>query len=115
LHVELEHTDGQVRIVVRGELDLASAPALEEQLARAEEMAAPVIVVDLRELDFMDSTGLHVLLKAHQRTSKRGGQFVLVKGSRQIERLLRLTGVDERLTIVDSPEDVGPAGAATDS
>lgn len=106
LHVEVKVTDGLFALAVSGELDLASAPVLEEQLKRADEAEASVVLVDLRELDFMDSTGLHVVLKAHKRARERGRRFVLVRGSKQIERLLSLTGVDEKLTIVDSPEDV---------
>lgn len=109
LRVEVHVRDDLVLVAVDGELDLASSPVLAEQLARAEEIDAATVLVDLRKLDFMDSTGLHILLKAHRRAQELGRRFVLVRGSRQIERLLKLTGVDEKLAIVDSPEDL-PAG-----
>ncbi|MBV9796438.1 MAG: STAS domain-containing protein [Solirubrobacterales bacterium] len=106
LRVQVQVQDGLILLAVSGELDLASAPMLAEQLQRADEVDADVVLVDLRELDFMDSTGLHLLLKAHKRAQELGRRFVLVKGNKQIERLLSLTGVDEKLVIVDSPEEL---------
>jgi anti-anti-sigma factor len=54
----------------------------------------------------MDSTGLSVLVKAHQRAEESGKRFALVKGSQQVQRLLSLTGVAQRLTVVDAPEQL---------
>ncbi len=106
LRVEVQVQDGLILLAVSGELDLASAPMLAEQLERADELDAGVVIIDLRELDFMDSTGLHLLLKAHKRAQELGRRFVLVKGNKQIERLLSLTGVDEKLVIVDTPQEL---------
>ena len=93
-------------IVVSGELDLASGPALEDELARVCATGIELLVLDLRELEFMDSTGLSILVKANQRAADAGRRFGLVKGSRQVQRLLDLTGVAERLTLVDAPEQL---------
>jgi anti-anti-sigma factor len=106
LRVDVQVQDRLILLAVSGELDLASTPVLAEQLERADEQNAGMVVVDLRELDFMDSTGLHLLLKAHTRAQELGRRFVLVRGNKQIERLLSLTGVDEKLVIVDSPEEL---------
>ena len=89
-----------------GELDLASSPALERELDRALQPATHQIILDLRELEFMDSTGLSVVVKAHQRAEEMGTSFGLVKGSTQVQRLLSLTGVTDRLTVVDAPEEL---------
>ena len=78
-------------ISVSGELDLASSPALEEELERVAKSDATVIVVDLAELEFMDSTGLSVLVRAHQRAEENGRRLGLVNGSQQVQRLLTLT------------------------
>ena len=91
-------------VVVGGELDLASGPALEEELQRLSDSGAELLIVDLRELEFMDSTGLSILVKAHQRAIEAGREFGLVRGPQQVQRLLDLTGVAERLTLVDTPE-----------
>ncbi len=93
-------------VAVSGELDLASSPALEEELEQIFSTDADLLIVDLRDLEFMDSTGLSVLVKAHQRAEESGKRFALVKGSQQVQRLLSLTGVAQRLTVVDAPEQL---------
>lgn len=104
--VDVRDGSRAVVIQVSGELDLASSPALENELERGSGSAAEMVIVDLRELEFMDSTGLSVLVRAHQRTTDSGRQFGIVKGPPQVQRLLDLTGVAERLTIADSPEEL---------
>ncbi len=92
-------------IAVSGELDLASSPALEAELDRVFDSDEPVVILDLRQLDFMDSTGLSVLIRAHQTAENADRRLWLVKGPPQVQRLLTLTGVGERLDLVDAPED----------
>jgi anti-anti-sigma factor len=99
-------------IAVSGELDLASSPALREELARADESGAQLVVLDLRQLVFMDSTGLSVVVRAHQNAEESGRGFAVVRGGKQVERLLTLTGVAERLTVVDQPEELLDPGTA---
>jgi anti-sigma B factor antagonist len=95
-----------VVIIVSGELDLASGPALDDELVRLSASGVPLVVVDLRQVEFIDSTGLSILVKAHQRAAEQGHEFALVRGAQQVQRLLDLTGVAERLTLVDSPEEL---------
>lgn len=104
--VDVRMENGAPLLAVRGELDLASTPSLEQELERVRESAPSLIIIDLRELEFMDSTGLSVLIRAHQQAQQAGGKLGIVNGSRQIRRLLALTGVADRLTIVDRPEDL---------
>lgn len=94
-----------VVIGVTGELDLATSPGLEEELEKLAASGAELVVVDLRQLEFMDSTGLSVLVRAHQQATERGRRFAVVRGPQQVQRLLILTGVADRLTLVDSPEE----------
>jgi len=107
-HFRVEvRNEGQTTVIaVRGELDLASSPALQEELDRVAASDAKLLIIDLRNLDFMDSTGLSVLVRAHQRTEEQGRQLAMVKGPQQVQRLLSLTGVADRLTLVDSPEEL---------
>ena len=110
------HTTGRAATVtVRGELDLVSSPALEEALERVGGTNVDLILLDLRGLEFMDSTGLHVLIKAQQRLQERGRQFAVIRGGVQVERLLSLTGVAELLKIVDSPEELLEADRTSDA
>src|ERR1700749_979852 len=104
--VEVRHEGRATVIAVSGELDLASSPALQEELDRVSASDADVLIIDLRDLDFMDSTGLSVLVRAHQRAEEQGRQLAMVKGSQQVQRLLSLTGVADRLTLLDAPEDL---------
>lgn len=100
-------TEGQTALlVVTGELDLASAPQLEAELDRLWSSGAEVVGVDLRGVEFMDSTGLRVLLAAHRTAHERDRRFGLVDGPEQVSKLLGMTGVIETLTVVDEPEEL---------
>lgn len=104
-HLRVDVQSGAERVVVRlgGELDLASAPVLERELENGQIDAAPMLVFDLDGLEFLDSTGLQVLLATHRRATERGQQFAITRGSPQVQRLLDITRVAERLTIVETP------------
>ncbi len=87
-----------------GELDVASSPALEAELARVPD--DKLLVIDLRALDFIDSTGLGVLVRTHQHAKEHGQEFALVKGAGQVDRLLSLTGLSEQLPVAETPEEL---------
>ncbi len=93
-------------VEVSGELDLASSGALEEELLRITDSGAEQVIVDLRQLEFMDSTGLGTLVKGYQRAAGAGQRFALVRGSEQVQRLLSLTGVADRLELADELEEL---------
>jgi anti-anti-sigma factor len=92
-------------LAVSGELDLATSPLLEAQLdlVNAQPDTGPVIL-DLTELEFMDSTGLSILVKAHQRALQAGREFGVIRGRPQVDRLLSLTGVGDRMPVADTLE-----------
>jgi anti-anti-sigma factor len=87
-----QHGDASV-VVPTGELDLATAPALEEALGRAFDSGNARVVLDLRELEFIDSSGLRTLLTARRRSEDAGAVFSLVAGHRGLERTLEIAGV----------------------
>src|ERR1044071_8237316 len=91
---------GAVRIALRGELDLAHAYTFDEELRRVEEARPPCVVLDLRELSFLDSCGRAPLRAARRRARKAGHRLLLVKGSPNIQRLFALTAVDEAFEMV---------------
>ncbi len=112
----VEHNLGGATVLaVSGELDLRTSPELEQRLAAAFDSGAELVILDLRLIEFMDSTGLRVLLGAHQRAHESGRRFALVRGADQVERVLTLTGVRDLLTVVDSPEDLLTAGEQSSS
>jgi anti-sigma B factor antagonist len=104
--VEVRKDGATAVVAVSGELDLASGPELEAQLDQLNGPETTLVVIDLRRLDFMDSTGLSILVRAHQRLAGEGCEMGLVRGSQQVQRLLDLTGVAERLRLVDAPEEL---------
>jgi anti-sigma B factor antagonist len=91
--------DGNGRCVVRpvGQLDLGTVDAFEEALASVEGEGPPVIVVDLSELSFLDSTGLRSLIGADARARTDDRRLILIPGSDSVQRVFRLTLVDRRL------------------
>jgi anti-anti-sigma factor len=103
------HADAVV-VALEGELDLASAPLLESEIESAEVAAAAGVVLDLRELQFVDSTGLRTIFSAHSRSHERGQEFAITRGSEQVQRLLAITRMGEHLRIIDTPEEMFPAG-----
>jgi anti-sigma B factor antagonist len=95
-----------VRVALSGELDLSSALLFDEELRRIEADDLPrTLVLDLRKLKFLDSTGLRLIWSAHSRARRCGRRLRIVPGSDAVRRIFRLTGMNERLDIVeDSPK-----------
>ena len=90
---------GDVAVVVpTGELDYGSAPALEAALTRAFADAVRRVVLDLGELEFIDSGGLHALLVTRRQAEAAGKAFSLVAGHRGLQRTLEIAGVHNVFT-----------------
>ena len=96
--------------MVEGELDLATAPALELELERLEwrRPRLLLLLLDFRGLTFMDVAGLRVVLAAHARAERRGHELAIVRGSPIVERLLQLLELDTVLNLIDDPAEVAP-------
>ncbi len=93
-------------LALEGELDLAGAAMLERELAGIDE--GPV-VVDLRRLSFMDSSGLRALVVAARRLQDAGRRLALVPGAAHVMRVFDITRMRERLEFVADPAEVtGP-------
>jgi anti-sigma B factor antagonist len=86
------------RLTLEGELDLASVPELEAAVAAVRGDGAAEVVIDLRELAFMDSSGLRCLVQLDDAARADGWQLKLVRGPDAVHRLLELTRMDQRLT-----------------
>jgi anti-sigma B factor antagonist len=111
LTLTTSHEQEAVRVALSGELDMSSALLFDEELRRIEEDddSADTLVLDLRPLKFMDSTGLRLILSAHSRARRSGRKLRIIPGGDAIRRIFRLTGVWKRLDIV---EDATPTGTA---
>jgi anti-anti-sigma factor len=95
------HTNGGpdvARVHVGGELDIATAPRLERTLDASQ---ARLVVLDLRELSFIDSCGLHAIVNAGIRARRAGRRLVLVRVPAHVDRLLALTGCSHEVEIGD--------------
>jgi len=99
--VRTDVRNGVARLAVVGELDMAVAPRLENELLRVENDGVDAALVDLGELTFMDSTGLHVLLRAKRRANDNGHNLAIVGVGGLPRRLFELTDT-ERVLIDDS-------------
>ncbi len=85
---------------VAGELDIATAPQLERTL-RERQSQARLVVLDLRELAFMDCSGVHAIINASIRARTAGHRLVLMHGSPDVNRVLTLTGCSDEVEIGD--------------
>jgi stage II sporulation protein AA (anti-sigma F factor antagonist) len=92
-------------IGLEGELDIATAPALEQLLREVERDRWPTVVLDLRNLSFIDSSGIRALLGANRRIGRLGGRMVLRHASRAVRRTLAAIGVDSILDLTDAIDD----------
>lgn len=111
LSIESREKDGMLVVALSGEFDLASAQLVDEELGRAEQSYSSLIL-DLRKLTFMDSTGLHVVLAAESRIRNAGGTLRVVPGGPQVERLLQLTGAADHLQALDGVDPLSCSGQA---
>jgi anti-anti-sigma factor len=100
--VDVAEDAGRVRITARGELDLATAGQLEEALLPQVRQGRHA-VLDLRELDFMDSSGVRVVVTAHTAAVEHEGRLTLVRGGARspVGRVLEVSGLEGMLEIVD--------------
>jgi anti-sigma B factor antagonist len=90
-----------------GELDLSGALVLEAELDRlAEEPELATVVLDLRGLEFMDSSGLRLVVVADMKAREAGRRFCLVRGDETVHRVFEITRMSERLDFIDDPEEV---------
>ncbi|MDQ3722110.1 MAG: STAS domain-containing protein [Actinomycetota bacterium] len=97
--------DRGMYIVPCGELDIATTPQLEQAVTKATSEAVSELVLDLRELTFMDSTGLRALAQARVKAEQAGTTLSIWRGPRQIERVLEISGLGPLLPLADAPAD----------
>jgi anti-sigma B factor antagonist len=105
--VSAESRNGIARIALAGELDAATVPVLDERMAAFEGDGVSAIMLDLRELTFIDSSGLLAFLQARTRAEANGHRLVLVGASPAVRHLFAATrtetllGDDEVLSVLD--------------
>jgi anti-sigma B factor antagonist len=106
LRIDVRREGGRAILTLDGELDMASAELL-QQVADGEDLRGErMLVLDLQQLRFIDSTGLRAILTALEHCRGRGQEFAITPGSPQVQRLLSVTGVAEHLPTIATADGV---------
>ena len=103
---EAEVADGVARVRASGDLDISSAPELERTLLAVEtDDEVRSVMLDLRSLRFLDSTGLRVVLAADARLRSQGRTLTVVKGPPPVHRVFQLALLEDRIRLVEGELD----------
>jgi anti-sigma B factor antagonist len=102
LTVDVEPEGDAVRVRPAGTLDLATCPALQAEIAALREAGFKRLVLDLGGLEFMDSTGLRLMLTLDAEARQDGFTFALVRGNAAVQRVFELTGTTDLLPFTDA-------------
>src|SRR3954447_1504928 len=102
--IDVDERDDRIVVTPRGELDMSSAPELEQSIMPPIESGSWVVLA-LRRLDFIDSSGLRVVVGAHRAAEEQGGRFTCVRGSSgtTVHRIVEIAGIDGVIEMVDDP------------
>lgn len=111
LEISLNRLGHSHTLELSGELDLATAPTFGDEIEAAVVAGAEVILVDMTGLEFIDSTGIAVLVRAHKRLNDgNGSRFLLIASEApEVTRVMRLTDLDRRLRFIGPRREL-PAG-----
>src|SRR3712207_6490037 len=102
LDMSVERDDGRAIIVVRGEIDLLTAPELASCIDDVLSTMTPdVLVLDMAAVDFLDSAGVRVIIGAFRGLGEQRERLVVEHANTQLRRVLEVTGVDACVTLVD--------------
>ena len=107
--VEAERVGTNALVTVRGELDIATLPEFERAVTRMRSQGLERLVIDLRELSFLDSMSIELMLRLHGDLPSTGADLVIVRGPRAVNRIFDLMELDRVLTLVDEPPDLRPS------
>jgi anti-anti-sigma factor len=98
-------------ITLTGELDVSGSALLEQEIERVLADHEPrALVLDLSPLDFMDSTGLRMVVLADARSREQARRFALVRGNDDVHRVFEITRMVDRLEFLDSPDETSRLG-----
>lgn len=97
-------------VAVRGEIDIFTAPEFKSLISGAIEAGHDIVIVDLGEATFIDSSSLGVLISAHRRLGLRDGRLIIACDVTEVRKTFTITGLDAVLEIVDTRKDALAAG-----
>jgi len=107
LDIDTQARPGMAVVAVTGELDIAETPNLGGVLASIEGDKPPVLVLDLRGLTFIDSSGLRLVLETDMRARREARRLVIVRGPEAVHRVFLIALLDRRLEFVDDVPATG--------
>ena len=90
-------------VAVKGELDIDTLPEFEQVVRSVRSPDLTRLVVDLREVTFLDSMSVELLLRLHTDLTETGAELLVVRGPRAVHRVFELTGLDQVVALVDQP------------
>lgn len=105
LELKAQRESGAPTLALRGELDIAEASRVDRELRLLDQDRPDRIILDLRDLSFMDSSGLRLILSTYQRLAADGRRLQLIRGPVQIQRIFAITRLDDRLEFIEPPGD----------
>lgn len=105
--------EGRALVTLGGELDVSTAPTVETTLRQIEEKRVPMMVLDLRALTFLDSSGLRLILEADGRARRDDRRLLVVAGPPEVQRVFRVTLTDSRLEFIEDPEIIPTTNGET--
>ena len=94
------------RTALSGDIDLSTVEDVESGLRSAIDGGSGAIVLDLRQVSFLDSSGLRLILRLHKDLGEAGRRLVLVQGPRRVARVFELTGAEDQFEIVADPSEI---------
>jgi anti-sigma B factor antagonist len=103
LRTKVHEKEGAVLIGLFGELDISEAESVDEILAAAEAKQPQLLVLDLRGLEFLDSSGIRLVVEADLRAQREERRLVIVRGPEPVHRVFTIALLDRRLEFVDEP------------
>ncbi|MEU8180077.1 STAS domain-containing protein [Micromonospora sp. NPDC049044] len=114
MNFTLSTRQGRVGTVVEaaGDLDMSTTPELRDQLHQLVQNGVQVVVVDLTDVGFIDSSGLGALVVAYKDLQARGGSLALAGVRRTVRKVLSITSVDRVIDIFDTVDDAEEAARA---
>jgi anti-sigma B factor antagonist len=110
LSLSARDAEGYLILDVAGEIDVYTAPQLRERLIALVEGGARHVIVNLDRVEFLDSTGLGVLVGALKRLRGVGGELFLACGQERLLKIFRITGLDRVFTMFPSVEAATASG-----
>jgi anti-sigma B factor antagonist len=110
--VRIKEQNGVALVSLAGELDISAIGDVEGKLKGVEERRPPLLVLDLRELSFLDSSGLRLVLEADLRSRRDDRRFAVIRGPEAVHRVFLIALLDKRIEFI---EDLSTLGAVVEN